>query len=193
MRVGRGGTHASGDETGSPNGPGEAGPGNGGPGSGRDTTGKGKGHSTILNDGPLEAATEPRMSVESALSDPKPFLDGSSRVTISGDLLFSFDEDTLRPEAESKLRQVAKLLRLDPSVKVLLEGHSDTIGGDQYNQELSERRATAVRAWLVEQAHINPGQVETVGFGASRPIVPSSKSPNEQAPNRRVEVRVLGP
>jgi OOP family OmpA-OmpF porin len=76
-------------------------------------------------------------------------------------------------------------------MKVLLEGHSDTIGGDQYNQELSERRAAAVRTWLVEQAHINPAQIETVGYGASKPIVPASKSPNEQAPNRRVEVRVL--
>jgi outer membrane protein OmpA-like peptidoglycan-associated protein len=160
----------------------------GGPGGGGRGAGKGNG---LGDPDALEAATEPRMTVDAALSDPKRFLDGSSRVTLNGDLLFSFDEDKLRNEAEPRLRQVAQLLRLDPGAKILLEGHSDTIGGDQYNQDLSERRAKAVRSWLVEQAHIDPAQVETVGYGSSKPIVPASKSPNDQAPNRRVEVRVL--
>lgn len=142
---------------------------------------------------PLEAASEPRMSVEAALSDPSPFLDGSTRVTLASDLLFSFDEDQLRPEAEPRLRQVAKLLRVDPRVRVVLEGHADTIGGDQYNQGLSERRAQAVRSWLIERAHINPLQIDTVGFGSSRPLVPTSRGPAAQQANRRVEVRVISP
>lgn len=112
---------------------------------------------------------------------------------LSGDLLFEFDEDVLRPAATPKLTQVAKLLRLDPQKRVLLEGHADTIGGDAYNQTLSERRAAAVRTWLIDEAHINPSQIDTVGFGSSRPIVPASKGPAAQQPNRRVEVRVLGP
>ncbi len=131
------------------------------------------------------------MSVEAALSDPKPFLDGSTRITLDGDLLFSFDEDRLRAEAEPRLRQVAKLLRADPRLRVLLEGHADTIGGDQYNQELSERRAQAVRVWLVEKAHISPLQIDTVGYGNAKPVVPASRGPAAQQANRRVEVRVM--
>ena len=92
-----------------------------------------------------------------------------------------------------KLKQVARLLRLDPRKRVLLEGHADTVGGDAYNQDLSERRAAAVRTWLVEVAHINPSQIDTVGFGSSRPIAPEGQGPDAQQPNRRVEVRVLNP
>lgn len=131
------------------------------------------------------------MSVDQALSDPRPFLDGSRSVTLAGDLLFQFDEDKLKPGAELKLQQVAQLIRLDPTRRVLLEGHSDTIGGDQHNQSLSERRAQAVRTWLVEQAHLNPLQLDTVGYGSARPIVPASRSRAEQGPNRRVEVLIL--
>ena len=161
-------------------GAGSGGAGSGGTGSG--TTGNGE------DDDTLEAQREPRMSVDQALSDPKAFLDGTSRVTLSGDLLFQFDEDTLKPGAEVKLQQVARLIRLQPARRVLLEGHADTVGGEQYNQSLSERRAEAVRAWLVEQAHLNPMQIDTVGYGSARPIVPASRSPSEQGPNRRVEV-----
>jgi outer membrane protein OmpA-like peptidoglycan-associated protein len=136
---------------------------------------------------------EPRVTIEEALRDPERFFSGTARVMLSGDLLFQFDEDVLRPEAEPKLNQLARLLRLDPRKRVLLEGHADTIGGEAYNQGLSERRAAAVRTWLVDDAHINPNQVDTVGFGSSRPIVPQSRGPAAQGPNRRVEVRVLGP
>jgi outer membrane protein OmpA-like peptidoglycan-associated protein len=135
---------------------------------------------------------EPRVTIEEALRDPERFFNGTARVMLSGDLLFQFDEDVLRPEAEPKLNQVARLLRLDPRKRVLLEGHADTIGGEAYNQGLSERRAAAVRTWLVDDAHINPNQIDTVGFGSSRPIVPQSRGPAAQGPNRRVEVRVLG-
>jgi outer membrane protein OmpA-like peptidoglycan-associated protein len=141
------------------------------------------------DDDSLEAASESRMSVEAALNDPKPFLDGTTRITLSGDLLFEFDEDHLKPEAETRLRQVAQLLRLNPGQRVLLEGHADTIGGDQYNQDLSERRAEAVKAWLVEKTHVNPTRIDTVGYGSSKPIVPDSSGPSAQQANRRVELR----
>lgn len=131
------------------------------------------------------------MSVDTALRDPKAFLGGTTRITLPGDLLFAFDEDVLKPEAEPTLRQLAKLLRVNPRQRVLLEGHADTIGGDQYNQDLSERRAQAVRRWLVDQAHLSPLQIDTVGYGNARPLVPPSKSPAAQQANRRVEVLSL--
>lgn len=131
------------------------------------------------------------MSVEDALREPSAFFSGDQRVTLAGDLLFQFDEDVVRESAAPKLNQLARLLRLDPQKRVLLEGNSDTIGGDQYNQTLSERRAEAVREWLVSRAHINPSQIDTVGYGSSRPVVSPSRRPDAQQPNRRVDIRVL--
>lgn len=133
------------------------------------------------------------MSVEDALQSPKEFFEKETRVTLSGDLLFEFDQAKLRPQAEPKLRQVARLLRMDPERRVVLEGHADTIGGDDYNLKLSERRAEAVRTWLVQQGHINPSQLDMVGYGSAKPLVPPSRTPAQQQPNRRVEVRVLTP
>ena len=167
----------------------DGGTGSGGTGSGG--TGSGGTGSGGTGDDALEAQRERRTSVEAALSDPKSFLDGSSRLTLSGDLLFQFDEDRLKPGADGSLQQVARLLKLAPEQRVLLEGHADTVGGDQYNQSLSERRAQAVRSWLIEQAHINPLRIDTVGYGSARPLVPASRSPDEQGPNRRVEVLIL--
>ena len=161
----------------------DGGTGNGGTGNGG--TGNGGTGDGTAEQGP------PRMSVEAALHNPRPFLDGSTRVTLAGDLLFKFDEDRLKPEANSKLEEVARLLQIDPAQRVLLEGHSDTIGGDQHNQSLSERRAQAVRAWLVEKGNINPMRLDTVGYGSARPVVPVSKGRAEQSANRRVEVLVL--
>jgi outer membrane protein OmpA-like peptidoglycan-associated protein len=136
-------------------------------------------------------STAPGGSIDEALRDPRGFFSGERLVTLEGDLLFQFDEANLQPRAEVPLRQLAKLLRLQPGQRVLIEGHADTIGGDAYNQTLSEERAAAVRTWLIDVAHINPGQLDYAGFGNSRPLVSASKSPAAQAPNRRVEVRVL--
>jgi outer membrane protein OmpA-like peptidoglycan-associated protein len=137
------------------------------------------------------AATVPSASIDEALRDPRGFFSGERLVRLEGDLLFEFDEAQLQPRAEVPLRQLAKLLRMQPGQRVLVEGHADTIGGDAYNQTLSDERAAAVRTWLIDVAHINPGQLDFVGFGNSRPLVSASKSPAQQAPNRRVEVRVL--
>jgi outer membrane protein OmpA-like peptidoglycan-associated protein len=141
------------------------------------------------DDEPVAGA--PGGSIDEALRDPRGFFSGERLVTLEGDLLFQFDESELQPRAEVPLRQLAKLLRLQPGQRVLIEGHADTIGGDAYNQTLSEERAAAVRTWLIDVAHINPGQLDYAGFGNSRPLVSASKSPAAQAPNRRVEVRVL--
>lgn len=169
----------------------EAGRGGDRAGSDRASAKEGRRGSPGAGEEDLDAAAEPRVSVDRALGNPRAFLGGEERVTLDGDLLFAFDEDQLRPEAEATLRQLARLLRLDPRRRVLLEGHADTIGGEQYNQELSERRARAVRGWLVEKAHISPLLIDVVGYGDARPVVPASKGPAAQKLNRRVEVRTF--
>jgi outer membrane protein OmpA-like peptidoglycan-associated protein len=76
-----------------------------------------------------------------------------------------------------------------------VEGHTDAKGAEQYNQELSVRRATSVRDWLVRSAGLRAGSVTAVGFGETRPVAPNAKADGSDDPegrqrNRRVEIVV---
>jgi hypothetical protein len=78
---------------------------------------------------------------------------------------------------------------------VVIEGHTDSVGTDEYNQELSERRAERVRNWLLEHRVVERRAVSTIGFGEKKPVAPNTKpdgkdNPPGRALNRRVEVVV---
>jgi len=81
---------------------------------------------------------------------------------------------------------VAKVMKDKPGMKVSVEGHTDSIGSEAYNQRLSERRAQAVRDYMIENG-ISPGRVATRGFGKSRPVA-SNETAEGRAQNRRVEI-----
>jgi outer membrane protein OmpA-like peptidoglycan-associated protein len=106
------------------------------------------------------------------------------------DVLFDFNRADLKPGAREKLAKVAGILLAYPGLEISLEGHTDSIGSDQYNQNLSERRAQAVRTYLVESG-IKPDLVRAMGFGESQPIVSNDNSAGRQQ-NRRVELVVSG-
>lgn len=104
---------------------------------------------------------------------------------------FDFDSARVREESFGLLNELAKALKSDDlrGRKVVLSGHCDVVGTEEYNQKLSERRAASVKAYLVERGGVPPTLLRTEGFGKSRPIVPNTSPANRQR-NRRVEVRL---
>jgi outer membrane protein OmpA-like peptidoglycan-associated protein len=106
------------------------------------------------------------------------------------DVLFDTGSATLKPGAREKLARVAGILSLHPDLHIEIEGHTDSVGSDQYNQGLSERRAASVRAYLVQQ-RIPAAAVDAEGFGESRPVATNATSAGRQQ-NRRVELVVSG-
>jgi outer membrane protein OmpA-like peptidoglycan-associated protein len=102
-------------------------------------------------------------------------------------IYFDFNKDTLKPESQPVLNEIAQAMTHNPDWKLTVEGHTDNIGGDPYNLELSNRRAAAVKQALVSQFDIAADRLLTGGFGASRPIE-TNDTLEGRARNRRVEL-----
>jgi outer membrane protein OmpA-like peptidoglycan-associated protein len=102
---------------------------------------------------------------------------------------FASSSAELTPTSRASLDRVAESLREYPEVRVLVAGHTDSSGGDALNRALSQKRADAVRGYLVS-AGVPPGQVEARGFGPSEPVA-DNRAPEGRARNRRVELRRL--
>jgi outer membrane protein OmpA-like peptidoglycan-associated protein len=102
-------------------------------------------------------------------------------------IYFDFASARIRPESEEVLNEIAMALNNNPSWQLIVEGHTDNIGGDSYNMDLSKYRAAAVKQALVEQFHISPNRLVTSGYGATRPVE-SNASMEGRARNRRVEL-----
>lgn len=110
-------------------------------------------------------------------------------ITLSGSVLFASAKSDLLPAAQLKLNEVANaLIKEDPLSKIVVEGHTDSQGGVPYNQDLSQRRAQAVRDYLVSRG-IASDRVTSQGFGSSRSIA-DNNSAEGRANNRRVEIVV---
>ena len=106
------------------------------------------------------------------------------------DVLFDFNKYTLKPEAREKLAKVSGILVAYPGLKVQVEGYTDNIGSDEYNQRLSEQRAGGVREYLVAQS-VPDANVTAQGFGKADPVADNT-SDKGRAQNRRVELVVSG-
>lgn len=110
-------------------------------------------------------------------------------ITLSGGVLFASSKAELLPAAQLKLNSVAEaLIQQDPDSSMVVEGHTDSQGGDTYNQDLSQRRAQTVRDYLVTRG-VAADRVTAQGFGASRSVA-DNKSAEGRANNRRVEIVV---
>lgn len=106
------------------------------------------------------------------------------------DVLFDFNKYTLKPEAREKLAKVSGILLSYPDLKLQIEGYTDNIGSDEYNQKLSEERADAVRDYLTSQS-VAAANITASGYGKSSPIADNS-SASGRAQNRRVQLVVSG-
>ena len=113
---------------------------------------------------------------------------GTAPILMPTDLLFDYDSATLRPGATASLQKLGRLIQRNPQAVFKVEGHTDSFGGDEYNMDLSQRRAETVKAWLVENMNIEPDRIQTQGYGKTRLIVPGDRSVEEQQLNRRVEI-----
>lgn len=117
------------------------------------------------------------------------------RIELSGDVLFGFDSEEIRAEAEPVLTNVADVLKQHPSAAVTITGYTDAKGSDSYNLALSERRAASVREWLVGKGGVRDVGLETRGRGEADPVAPNqnadgSDNPEGRQKNRRVEISV---
>ena len=106
------------------------------------------------------------------------------------DVLFDFNKYTLKSEAREKLAKVSGILLAYPNLKLQVEGYTDNIGSDEYNQKLSEERADSVREYLVSQS-VTDANVSAKGLGKNDPIADNSTDKG-RAQNRRVELVVSG-
>jgi outer membrane protein OmpA-like peptidoglycan-associated protein len=115
------------------------------------------------------------------------------RIALSADVLFDFDKADLRPEAAASLDKVVAVLKSYPKATATIEGHTDSKGGGNYNQKLSERRAESVRKWLAARGATLP--MTTRGLGEKKPVAPNARpdgtdDPQGRQKNRRVEIVV---
>ncbi len=131
---------------------------------------------------------------------PPPAPPGVQKITLASKALFDFDKSVLKPEGKAAIDSqiLSKLAQVQKLELVLVTGHTDPIGTQQYNQKLSERRADAVRDYLVSKG-VAKDKIETLGMGKTQPIpglTCNQKNFKEKvecyAPDRRVEVEVKG-
>jgi outer membrane protein OmpA-like peptidoglycan-associated protein len=109
-------------------------------------------------------------------------------VTLPDAVLFAFGSAELRPEAEAPLTAVVDLVRQHPGAQVEVDGHTDSVGGAEYNRSLSQQRAAAVADWLAGHGVLR-AQLHATGYGSTRPVAPNDTDENRQR-NRRVELAV---
>jgi outer membrane protein OmpA-like peptidoglycan-associated protein len=96
---------------------------------------------------------------------------------------FAFNSTVIPQDAKPYLERVGQFMQAEPQMRLLVEGHTDAVGGDAYNMALSQRRALAVATWLVEAQRIDPGRLAVQGKGETEPLV---SNPNDGL-NRRVQ------
>jgi outer membrane protein OmpA-like peptidoglycan-associated protein len=106
------------------------------------------------------------------------------------DVLFKTGSFELLPGARERLAKISGIVLAYPSLHLQVEGHTDSVGGDEYNQTLSEKRAGAVRDYLVQQG-ILADAIQARGFGKTQPIA-SNETPEGRQQNRRVEMVISG-
>ncbi len=103
---------------------------------------------------------------------------------------FDFNSAKIKPQYYPEIEKFAKFLKKNPKIKVEIQGHTDSIGSDEYNLKLSQKRAEAVRDLLIKKYGISPDRLTAKGYGETKPIAPNS-TPEGRAKNRRVEAVLI--
>jgi len=121
---------------------------------------------------------------------PAPVVEEAPQVVrVELDVKFDFDKAAVKQESYGDIKNLADFMNQYPQTSTTVEGHTDSVGTDAYNQKLSERRANAVRDVLVNQYGVGADRVNSVGYGESRPVADNATEEG-RAINRRVEAEV---
>ena len=150
----------------------------------------------LVKKAPMAAPAAAAKPAAPAAAAPKP---AAQKVTLAADALFDFNKADLRAEGKSKLDKLAADIKGIKLEVIIAVGHADRFGTDAYNQKLSEKRAEAVKAYLVSKG-VEPNRVYTEGKGKKQPITKADqcKGPKSKKtvdclqPDRRVDIEVIG-
>jgi len=144
-----------------------------------------------LSDVPLILVPEPDVYVpEPALAYIRMAAQEHRKIELPSDLLFDFDSSELKPQAQTALLYIADLLNNRARVPVSIEGHTDSVGGQEYNLALSRSRAAAVKNWLVRHRVLGAGDFRIVPLGETQPVV-ANDTPEARQRNRRVVINAV--
>lgn len=111
-------------------------------------------------------------------------------VTFKSDYLFAVNSSILQAGAYDEIDRVATVLNKYPQTSIQVAGHTDSTGTEEYNMQLSQRRADAVKNALVGRG-VNSARISTIGYGESKPVASNATEAGRQQ-NRRVEIRIIG-
>lgn len=132
------------------------------------------------------AQAEPEPVYEPVVQAEEPI---PETVRVELDVKFDFDKDVVREDSYDDIRNLAEFMQQFPQTTTVVEGHTDSVGTEAYNQDLSNRRARSVRNVLVDQYGISGNRVDSVGYGETRPVADNATEAG-RAINRRVEAEV---
>lgn len=153
-------------------------------------------HGTLNSDTAIKECHPDLVKKEEAKPAPKPLVEPppapeAKTITLEADTYFDFDKSNLKPEGKDTLNTLVRDMGdLNAVANIEAVGHTDSIGTDEYNQGLSERRAATVKDYLVDQG-VPGDKIETQGMGESNPIA-TNQTREGRAKNRRVEITVQG-
>ena len=111
------------------------------------------------------------------------------KITFDSGILFGYDSSTLQPDAKTNISKLAVILKKYPDTNILVTGHTDSDGAEEYNQTLSEQRAKAVSDYSMYQG-INSSRLSVIGLGENEPIA-SNETVEGKKLNRRVEIAIF--
>jgi OOP family OmpA-OmpF porin len=145
---------------------------------------------------PKEVCEPPKPAPAAPVAAPKP---AGEKITVAADALFDFNKATLRPEGKAKLDEVVAKSKAINLEVILVVGHTDRIGSDSYNQKLSEKRAAAVKEYVVAKG-IEANRVYTEGKGEKQPVTGDKCKGNAATkalieclqPDRRADIEIIG-
>ena len=111
-------------------------------------------------------------------------------------ILFDYNKVVINEKSHAELKEAIEFVKRYPGSRIEIAGHTDNIGAPQYNQILSEKRAEAVREYLIREGGVDPARIAAVGYRDLYPVAPNQKpdgkdNPEGRAQNRRVEINIL--